>query len=156
MAAVPASCTQATVVTMGLAFSNLAPLFSSARETWATPAEVYDALNAEFGFTLDPCPLMPAEKAGLPLWGTDGLSRSWAGERVFCNPPYGPGVDRWLEKAREAELAVYLLPARTDTRWWHAYALKADEIRFIKGRLRFGGSPTPAPFPSVVLVFGGA
>lgn len=135
---------------------SLAPLFSSANEAWATPREVYEALDREFRFTLDPCPLADPSTAGMPLFGTDGLFRSWHGERVFCNPPYGPGVDRWLVKAREAELAVYLLPARTDTRWWHNHAMGADEIRFIKGRLRFGGADTPAPFPSCVLVYRGA
>jgi phage N-6-adenine-methyltransferase len=129
------------------------PLYSSAREDWATPAEVFQALDAEFRFTLDPCPLMAPERAGLPLFNTDGLYKSWVGQRVFCNPPYGRGIGNWLAKAAEAELAVFLLPARTDTRWWHTYALRADEIRFVRGRLRFGGSRTGAPFPSVILVY---
>ena len=75
------------------------------------------------------------------------------GQRVYCNPPYGRGVADWLRKAREAKLAVFLLPARTDTKWWHEYAMKADEIRFVKGRLHFNGHKTGAPFPSVILVF---
>lgn len=132
---------------------NAAPLFSSACEAWGTPHAVYAALDAEFHFTFDPCPLMDPQQAGLSLWGTDGLAKSWDGQRVFCNPPYGPGIDRWLAKAREADLAVYLLPARTDTRWWHEYALKANEIRFLRGRLRFGNAVNAAPFPSVVLVY---
>jgi len=132
---------------------RLAPLFSSAVEMWATPAAVYADLNEEFCFTLDPCPLMSPEMAGLPLFGTDGLYRSWHGERVFCNPPYGRGVGRWLVKAAEANVAVYLLPARTDTRWWHEHAMRATEIRFLRGRLRFGGAETGAPFPSVVVIF---
>lgn len=94
----------------------------------------------------------PAE-AGMPLFGTDGLHGSWGGRRVFCNPPYGRWVERWLAKAREAELAVYLLPSRTDTRWWHDHAMRADEIRFLRGRLTFRGATAPAPFPSVVLVY---
>ena len=121
-----------------------APLFSSASEHWATPANVYAALDDEFGFTLDPCPL--GETNG-------GLTRSWSGERVYCNPPYGRGVGDWLAKAREADLSVFLLPARTDTRWWHEHAMRADEIRFLRGRLRFGDAKAGAPFPSVVLVF---
>ncbi len=121
-------------------------LFSSATGRWATPGELYTALDAEFCFDFDPCPLeCPVE--------FDGLAESWAGRRVYCNPPYGRGVDRWLRKAKEAEVAVYLLPARTDTDWWHRYATKADEIRFLRGRLRFGGAEHPAPFPSVVLVY---
>jgi phage N-6-adenine-methyltransferase len=132
---------------------SLAPLFSSARAAWGTPVEVYAALDAEFGFTLDPCPLREESEAGMSLFGTDGLHDSWSGHRVFCNPPYGRGVDRWLAKAREAILAVYLLPARTDTRWWHDHAMKADEIRFLRGRLTFAGASAPAPFPSCVLVY---
>ena len=132
---------------------SMAPLFSSATEAWATPIDVYSALHAEFGFTFDPCPLMAPEGAGLPLFGTDGLHKPWFGHRVFCNPPYGRGVWRWLAKAPEALLAVYLLPSRTDTAWWHDYAIKADEIRFLRGRLKFGGATSGAPFPSVVLVY---
>ncbi len=108
-----------------------APIFSAATGKWATPAATYDALDAEFGFTLDPCPIDDAER----VMENDGLARSWGGHRVYCNPPYG------------------LLPARTDTAWWHDYAMGADEIRFIRGRLRFGGATSGAPFPSVVLVY---
>jgi hypothetical protein len=97
---------------------------------------------------------MEPQWAGLPLWGTDGLSISWAGQRVFCNPPYGPGIGQWLAKATEADLAVYLVPSRTDTRWWHEYAMRADQIRFLRGRLRFGEAKSGAPFPSAVLVYG--
>lgn len=124
-------------------------LFSAATGKWATPGEVYASLDAEFSFTLDPCPMDDAER----IMEQDGLARSWAGERIFCNPPYGNGIGQWLAKAREADVAVFLLPARTDTRWWHDYALGADEIRFIRGRLKFGGSKNSAPFPSVVLVY---
>ena len=128
-------------------------LFSSISETWSTPVELYAALDREFRFTLDPCPVRLPREAGLPLFGTDGLTISWAGERVFCNPPYGRGLGSWLAKAREADLCVFLLPARTDTRWWHQYALAADEIRFIRGRLRFNGAASGAPFPSVIIIF---
>lgn len=132
---------------------SVAPLFSSANVSWATPRGVYEALDAEFRFTLDPCPLDETTTAGASLWGKDGLAKSWRGERVYCNPPYGRGIERWLAKAREAELAVYLLPARTDTRWWHDHAMKADEIRFLRGRLIFGDATKCAPFPSVVVVY---
>ena len=104
-------------------------LFTSASVHWATPRAVFDALNDEFAFNFDPCPL-----GGL----VDGLAQSWAGKRVYCNPPYGRGVGKWLAKACEADLAVYLLPARTDTAWWHEYAMRATEIRFLRGRLKFG------------------
>lgn len=121
--------------------------------SWATPRELYMALDAEFGFTLDPCPLRDSSEAGMPLFGTDGLSIPWDGERVFCNPPYGPPIPRFLAKHTEADVAVYLVPARTDTRWFHDYAARADELRFIKGRLRFGDGRYPAPFPSLLMIF---
>jgi hypothetical protein len=119
-------------------------LFSSASEHWATPRETFLALHREFVFTLDPCRINAQ---------VDGLTRSWVGERIYCNPPYGRGIGEWLKKAREADLAVFLLPARTDTKWWHEYAMKADEIRFLRGRLKFGDSKNSAPFPSVILVY---
>jgi phage N-6-adenine-methyltransferase len=124
-------------------------LFSSATGKWSTPRELYDALDAEFSFTLDPCPMDDAER----IMDYDGLARSWAGQRVFCNPPYGRGVWQWLDKAREADVAVFLLPSRTDTQWFHDYGLNADEIRFVKGRLKFGEAKAGAPFPSVILVY---
>ncbi len=127
---------------------NSHPLFSSATGRWTTPSDFYASLDAEFQFTLDPCPLDDADR----IMHLDGLARSWADERVFCNPPYGRNVWRWLAKAPEAELAVFLLPARTDTQWWHEYAMQAAEIRFLRGRLHFGDGG-PAPFPSVVLVY---
>lgn len=78
----------------------------------------------------------------------------WSGKRVFCNPPYGPEIRKFLERWHEAEIAVYLLPARTDTRWFHEVVLtNASEIRFIKGRLRFGHGKYPAPFPSMIVIF---
>ena len=126
-------------------------MFSSASAHWATPSDVYAALDAEFHFTLDPCPLGGGDRL---IMEHDGLARSWAGERVYCNPPYGRGIARWLAKAPEADVAVYLLPARTDTAWWHDHAMHATEIRFLRGRLRFGEAVSTAPFPSAVLVFG--
>jgi hypothetical protein len=121
-------------------------LFKSETGSWETPDKLYAALHSEFSFTLDPC----------PFGASDGLSRSWRTERVYCNPPYGRGVSNWLAKAGEADVAVFLLPSRTDTKWWHEYAMRADEIRFIKGRLHFhqpNGKTGPAPFPSVIVIF---
>ena len=124
--------------------------FSSASEEWATPTDVYAALDAEFDFTFDPCPL------GGTVDCTSTLFVTWAGQRVFCNPPYGPGVRPFLERAVEAELAVFLIPARTDTRWFHDIVLpQAKEIRFVRGRLKFGGSKNSAPFPSMIVIFQG-
>lgn len=84
--------------------------FSSATDAWSTPTDVYAALDAEFDFNFDPCPL------GGTVDGTSTLFVPWAGKRVFCNPPYGPGVRQFLERAVEADLAVFLIPSRTDTR----------------------------------------
>lgn len=128
--------------------ANLAGLFLSERVKWATPPDLYAKLDAEFGFTLDPCPI-----DWEPETHPDGLALDWSGQRVYCNPPYGRGVGAWLAKAREADVAVYLLPARTDTAWWHDYAEQADERRFVRGRVKFGGSKQGAPFPSVILVY---
>jgi DNA N-6-adenine-methyltransferase Dam len=128
-------------------------LFSSAHVEWGTPPDLRAALERGFHFDLDPC-------AAQGVW--DGLYLSWAGRRVFCNPPYGRGLDKWLAKGREATLAVFLLPARTDTKWFHDYALKADEIRFFRGRLRFveghvapreGWLGNAAPFPSMLVIY---
>ena len=128
--------------------NNLGVHFSSASEHWATPIETYSALDKEFGFNFDPCPLHSEE---------DGLQVSWKGRRVYCNPPYGPKIRSFLDKANEAELAVFLVPARTDTKWFHEIVLPlAKEIRFLRGRLKFGGSKNSAPFPSMVIVFRGA
>lgn len=125
-------------------------LFSSASDRWATPGDVYARLNDEFGFNFDPCPLDGLEDGLAPLFA------EWRGKRVFCNPPYGPGMGDWLRRGLEAELAVFLIPARTDTRWFHDIVLPAaKEIRFIKGRLKFGDAKNSAPFPSMLVIFRG-
>lgn len=127
---------------------NMAVHFSSMTPEWATPGHVYKALDDEFRFTFDPCPL------GGMLDGTGRLLVPWKGQRVFCNPPYGPGIRKFLERWSDAELAVYLIPSRTDTRWFHDIVMPhAKEIRFIRGRLKFGGAKNSAPFPSMVVVF---
>jgi len=122
-------------------------LFTSASEHWSTPDYLYKELDQEFHFNDDPCPLQPL---------TNGLSRPW-GTRTYMNPPYGKDIGKWLEKAyRESKagrLVVCLIPSRTDTRWWHEYVMKASEIRFLRGRLKFGNSNNSAPFPSVIVVF---
>ena len=130
---------------------NTALLFSSASDRWATPRDVFAALNAEFGFDFDPCPLDGDGDGLAPLF------TEWRGRRVFCNPPYGPGINKWLQRGLEASCAVFLLPARTDTRWFHELVLPhATEIRFVKGRLRFGNAKNAAPFPSMIVVFRGS
>lgn len=125
-------------------------IFSSQSVHWATPKGVYADLHKEFRFDFDPCPLGEAEADGAaPLF------TPWAGRRVFCNPPYNNAMVPFLERAMEAEVAVFLIPARTDTRWFHNIVLPlAAEIRFVKGRLKFGDSKNSAPFPSMIVIFG--
>jgi len=135
-------------------------MFSSCGGEWETPQWLFDRLNRVFQFTLDPaCTHENAKCAKHYTRAEDGLSRSWAGERVFVNPPYGREVSRWVEKARlEAEygaLVVMLLPARTDTKWWHEHVQDHADVHFIAGRLKFGGAENSAPFPSAVAVFAG-
>ena len=132
--------------------------FSSATDLWATPQAFFDELNKEFGFELDVCAL--PENAKCEKYYTpeiDGLKQQWRGI-CWRNPPYGREIGAWMEKAYESSLegatVVCLVPARTDTRWFHDFAMRG-EIRFIKGRLKFGDSKNSAPFPSAVVVFRG-
>lgn len=135
-----------------------AGLFSSKTDLWETPQDFFDALNDEFGFDLDVCAL--PENAKCRTYYTpndDGLSKPWKGV-VWCNPPYGSEIGKWVEKAScehatENNYIVMLLPARTDTKWFHDYLYGKTEIRFVRGRLKFGGSKNSAPFPSMVCIF---
>ena len=132
-------------------------MFSSASDEWATPQDFFDKLNAEFGFTLDPCANSDNHKCDKYFTKEqDGLVQDWGTERVYCNPPYGRGIGEWVAKCSGHKgLAVMLVPARTDTKWFHEYVYQKPnaEIRFIKGRLKFGTSSNSAPFPSMVIVF---
>ena len=139
---------------------NTEVMFSSNTDQWATPQYFYDELNSEFEFTLDPCADECNHKCERYFTKEiNGLSQSWAGERVFCNPPYGREIGDWVKKCyeevlKECQLVVLLVPARTDTKWFHNYIYKkATEIRFIKGRLKFGDAKNSAPFPSMVVIF---
>lgn len=119
--------------------------FSSLTDDWKTPARVYQRLDEEFGFDFDPC----------PIGGSDGLDIDW-GNSNFVNPPYSK-LKAWCKKAYEehqkGKTVVMLIPSRTDTYAWHEYIMKATEIRFIRGRLKFGDSKNSAPFPSAIVVF---
>lgn len=136
-------------------------LFTSNSDEWATPQDVYDMLNKEFSFNLDPCATEENHKCKkYYTTETDGLLQKWGGCRVFCNPPYS-NISAWVEKAfRETRndntLVVLLIPSRTDTRYFHDFIYQRAEIRFIKGRLKFGDSKSSAPFPSMVVIFRGA
>ena len=139
---------------------NTEVMFSSKTDQWATPQYFFDELNSEFNFTLDPCADDYNHKCKKYFTKEmNGLSQSWKNERVFCNPPYGKEIGDWVKKCYEevldgCELAVMLIPARTDTKYFHNYIYKkATEIRFIKGRLKFGDAKNSAPFPSMVVIF---
>lgn len=132
-------------------------LFSSKSNEWETPQKFFDELNKEFHFTLDPC--ATPENAKCKKYYTqeeNGLLKSWENEVVFCNPPYGRELCKWVEKAyKEAEkgaTVVMLIPARTDTQYFHDYIYHKHEVRFLKGRLHFNDSKHVAPFPSIVVV----
>ncbi len=141
---------------------KMAVHYSSKSSEWATPQDFYERLNRAYDFNLDPC--ATADTAKCKNYFTeedDGLSKNWAGHRVFMNPPYGREIGKWIKKAYEEgnnphTTVVCLIPSRTDTKYWHDYCMKADEIYFIKGRLKFGNSSNAAPFPSAVVVFRGA
>ncbi len=134
--------------------------FSSKTNEWATPKDLFARLNDEFKFTLDPC--ATPENAKCAKFFTkedDGLKQSWGDERVFCNPPYGREIGKWVEKAYQsrtlAQVIVMLIPARTDTKYFHQYIYGKEniEIRFLKGRLKFGEATNSAPFPSMLVIF---
>ena len=135
-------------------------LFSSNKDDWATPQDFFDKLDQEFSFTLDPCADSFNHKCNLYYTKEDnGLLQDWGGHTVFCNPPYGgKSTAEWIKKCAEESrkpntTVVMLIPARTDTRAFHDYIYKKAEIRFVKGRLKFGDGKNPAPFPSMVVIF---
>ena len=130
--------------------------FSSKSNEWSTPQEFFDILNKEFQFTLDVSADHTNHKCARYFSKEDdGLAQSWDNETVWCNPPYGREIGKWVKKASESMggVRVMLIPARTDTKYFHEFIYKKAEIRFIKGRLKFGGHKNSAPFPSMVVIF---
>lgn len=131
-------------------------MFSSNTCEWETPQDIFDKLSEEFGgFDLDVC--ATPENAKCPRFYTkeqDGLSQEWSG-KCWMNPPYGREISKWVEKAAQskADLVVCLLPARTDTKWFHNWCIPKGEVRFLPGRLKFGCSKNSAPFPSMIVIF---
>ena len=131
--------------------------FSSATDLWSTPQDLFDRLNERWSFDIDVC--ATADNAKCPRYFTeadDGLSQRWGGH-CWMNPPYGRTIGLWMAKAWRSAVGgtvvVCLVPARTDTAWWHDYAMKG-QIEFLRGRLKFGGHKNSAPFPSAIVVFG--
>ena len=130
-------------------------MFTSNTDLWSTPQSLFDGLNREFQFDLDVCADDSNHKCDKYFTRElDGLKQNWGGYRAFCNPPYGREIGKWVKKASESKpLVAMLLPARTDTKWFHDYIYGKAEIRFIKGRLRFGDCKNSAPFPSMIVIF---
>ena len=124
-------------------------LLSSKRSDWKTPKSLFIALHRKFHFNFDPCP----SKSNF-----NGLEIEW-GKHSFLNPPYGTQIKYWIKKAWEeaqkGETIVLLVPSRTDTQYWHEYVMKAHEIWFIKGRLKFDDHYNSASFPSAIIIFNG-
>lgn len=132
-------------------------MFSSKSAEWETPQDFFDKLNAEFDFTLDVCASEKNKKCSRYFSKEeDGLSKFWEGV-CFMNPPYGKEISKWIKKAYESAgdgtIVVGLLPARTDTKYFHEYVYHKAEIRFIRGRLKFGNSKNSAPFPSMIVIW---
>lgn len=140
---------------------KLEVMYSSNTDQWATPQQFFDELNKEFNFTLDPCADSQNHKCEKYFTKEeDGLKQDWGGYCVFCNPPYGKAIQKWVEKCyregtKENTVVVLLIPARTDTKYFHDYIVHRSEIRFVKGRLKFGESKCGAPFPSMIVIFRG-
>ncbi len=142
---------------------NLKACLTSDKNYWETPQALFDELNEEFEFTLDPCSTHENAKCEYHFTiEENGLLQDWSGQRVYCNPPYGRNeTGKWVEKAynevkKEGTLVVMLLPSRTDTKWFHEYIYKKAEVRFLKGRIKFTinkQESQSAPFPSMIVVF---
>lgn len=138
---------------------NTDVMFSSKEESWATPQRLFDKLNDEFHFTLDPCASKENHKCERYFTKEiDGISQDCGGETVFCNPPYCRKTGNWVKKAydeskKTGTTVVMLLPCRPDVAWFHDFCLPFGEIRFIRGRLKFGNAKNSAPFPSMICIF---
>lgn len=132
-------------------------LFTSKTDMWATPIDFFERVNKEFDFDLDVCASEDNHKCDKYFTESDnGLEQEWNGV-CWMNPPYGKDIKHWIKKAYEESLkgttVVCLIPSRTDTKYWHEYCMKG-EIRFVKGRLKFGNGEGSAPFPSALVIFG--
>lgn len=134
-------------------------MFSSKTDEWSTPQDLFDRLNEEFHFDLDVCANETNHKCVLYYdRNQDGLKMPWKGHVVWCNPPYGKEIGKWVHAANQENMIngttiVMLLPARTDTKWFHDDILGKADIRFLRGRLKFGSSQNSAPFPSMLAIF---
>ncbi|MCP3475071.1 phage N-6-adenine-methyltransferase [Bradyrhizobium sp. CCGUVB1N3] len=133
-------------------------LYSSRSEEWPTPRDLFEELDNEFRFTLDPCATPFNTKCRKFFTSDDnGLLQDWGKERVFCNPPYGRHMWEWARKcflaSENGALVVMLAHARTDTRWFHEWVYRKAKLRFLRGRVRFGHGTQSAPFPSLIAIY---
>lgn len=141
--------------------SDLSVMYMSKSDEWATPQTFFNEINKEFDFTLDVCSTVENHKCDKFFTLADnGLEQNWGGQRVWCNPPYSE-INKWVAKAfyetrNDNTLVALLIPSRTDTRYFHDYIYNRAEIRFVKGRLKFGNGKNSAPFPSMLVIFRGA
>lgn len=139
--------------------NKLDVFYMSRSNNWSTPQWLFDLLDNEFHFNLDPCADSVNHKCDYFFdVDVDGLSQDWGGFRVFCNPPYGKEIGKWvkkcyLESLKPNTVVVLLIPSRTDTSYFHDYIYHRAEIRFLRGRIKFGDSKFGAPFPSMVVIF---
>ena len=131
--------------------------YQSKEHTWETPDDIFQELDEEFHFTLDPC--ADHDNAKCKKYYTlqdNGLAKDWHGEVVFCNPPYGNQIQKWVKKcyweAKKGAVCVMLIPSRTDTKWWHEFVM-SGEVRFVRGRIKFKGAKASAPFTSSIIIF---
>ena len=133
---------------------NAELMFSSKTDLWETPQDLFEKYDAIYNFETDVCAL--PENAKCKRFFTpemDGLKQEWTGV-CWCNPPYGRQIGKWVEKAvKSFATVVMLLPARTDTKWFHDWCLPYGKIEFLRGRLKFGGCYNSAPFPSMIVIF---
>lgn len=136
-------------------------LYTSRTDEWSTPQNMFDELHREFNFTVDAAASKDNAKCKRYFdKETNGLMQNWAGETVWCNPPYGRQIGKWMKKAlvesrHPRTTVVMLVPVRTETAWFHDYVYHRAEIRFLRGRLKFGGAKNNAPFPSMVVIYRG-
>lgn len=129
---------------------------SSATDEWYTPQTFFQKYDDIYHFDLDVCSTHDNAKCDHHFTKEDdGLEQSWGGHVCWMNPPYGREIGKWVKKAATSGTTVVcLLPARTDTAWWHEWVIPHGKVEFIRGRLKFGGCKNSAPFPSAVVTFG--
>ena len=136
-------------------------MFSSKDDSWETPPSLFNILDMEFNFTLDPCCTKQTAKCKKFFTKEeDGLIQDWSKDIVFVNPPYGREIGKWVEKSynetKKGAKVVMLIPSRTDTKWFHDFIYNKAEIRFLKGRIRFLQNKkelNTAPFPTMLIIF---